>query len=106
MSPSKTMDSRPIRTEADYEAALAEIGRLFDAAPATPEGDRLDVLVTLMEAYETHHYPIRSRTQSRYWCNHTASPKSQRFTQWIGKKPDAVGKMGILMQSTVLPSEE
>jgi HTH-type transcriptional regulator / antitoxin HigA len=52
------MDIRPIRTDADYEAALAEIECLFDAAPATPEGDRLDVLVTLVEAYEAQHYPI------------------------------------------------
>lgn len=44
------MDIRPIRTEADYEAALAEIERLFDAAPGTPEGDYLDVLTTLVEA--------------------------------------------------------
>jgi len=52
------MDIRPIRTEKDYEAALAEIERLFDAAPNTPDGDRLEVLLTLVEAYEAQHYPI------------------------------------------------
>ena len=52
------MEIRPIHSAADYEAALAEIERLFDAAPATPEGDRLDVMVTLVEAYEAQHYPI------------------------------------------------
>src|SRR5262245_59624065 len=52
------MDLRPIKTEADYEQALAEINTLFDAQPDTPEGDRLDVLVTLVEAYERKHYPI------------------------------------------------
>ena len=52
------MEIRPIRTEADYEAALAEIERLFDAAPNTSESDRLDVLTTLVEAYEMRHYPI------------------------------------------------
>ena len=52
------MDIRPIKTEADYQAALAEIERLFDAAPNTPAGDRLDVLVTLVEAYEEEHYSI------------------------------------------------
>jgi HTH-type transcriptional regulator / antitoxin HigA len=52
------MHLRPIRTEADYEAALAEIERLFDATPDTPEGDRLDVLATLVEAYEEQHYSI------------------------------------------------
>jgi HTH-type transcriptional regulator/antitoxin HigA len=52
------MDIRPIHTEAEYEAALAEIERLFDAAPHTPEGDRLEVLATLVEAYEEQHYDI------------------------------------------------
>ena len=52
------MEIRPIRTEADHEAALAEIERLFDAAPNTPQNDRLDVFTTLVEAYEAHHYPI------------------------------------------------
>ena len=49
---------RPIRTEEDYEAALAEVDKLMDAAPGTPEGDRLDVLVTLIEAYEARHWDI------------------------------------------------
>jgi HTH-type transcriptional regulator/antitoxin HigA len=52
------MDIRPIKTEADYQAALEEIVRLFEATPDTPEGDRLDVLTTLVEAYEEKHYPV------------------------------------------------
>jgi HTH-type transcriptional regulator/antitoxin HigA len=52
------MDIRPIKTEADYQAALEEIEHLFDAALDTPEGDRLEVLTTLVEAYEGKHYPI------------------------------------------------
>jgi HTH-type transcriptional regulator/antitoxin HigA len=52
------MDIRLIKTEADYQAALEEIERLFDAAPDTPEGDRLEVLTTLVEAYEDKHYSI------------------------------------------------
>ena len=52
------MDIQPIRNDADYEAALREIERLFDAEPDTPEGDRLEVLVTLVEAYEAKHYDI------------------------------------------------
>ena len=52
------MEIRPIKTEADYEAALEEIERLFDAASDTPEGDRLEVLTTLVEAYEEKHYAI------------------------------------------------
>lgn len=52
------MEIRPIKTEADYQAALEEIDRLFDAAPDTPEGDRLEVLTTLVGAYEDKHYNI------------------------------------------------
>jgi len=49
---------RPIRTKADHAAALAEIEKLWGAKAGTPEGDRLDVLATLIEAYELRHYPI------------------------------------------------
>jgi HTH-type transcriptional regulator/antitoxin HigA len=49
---------RPIRTEADYQAALAEIEGLWGARLDTPEGDRLDVLATLIDAYEAQHDPI------------------------------------------------
>ena len=52
------MDIKPIRTEADHEAALAEIERLWAAAPGTAESDRLEVLATLVEAYEERHHPI------------------------------------------------
>jgi HTH-type transcriptional regulator/antitoxin HigA len=52
------MDIKPIKTETDYEAALKEIETLFDTEPDTPEGDRLDILVTLVEAYEDKHYEI------------------------------------------------
>ena len=52
------MDVRPIRTEADYKAALAEIETLMNATMGSPEGDRLDVLATLVEAYEAVHLPI------------------------------------------------
>ena len=52
------MEIRPIKTEADYQATLEEIDRLFDAVPNTPESDRLEVLITLVEAYEDKHYNI------------------------------------------------
>src|SRR5688572_21494421 len=51
---------RPIRTEADYEAALEEIGAIMTARAGTPEGDRLDVLSTLVEAYESEHHAIEA----------------------------------------------
>ena len=49
---------KPIRSEADYKAALVQIDLLSDAAEGTEEFDRLDVLATLVEAYEAKHYPI------------------------------------------------
>lgn len=52
------MEIRPIKSEADYEATLKEIEGLMSAETGSPEGDRLDVLVTLVEAYEREHYPI------------------------------------------------
>ena len=52
------MELRPIKTESDYQNALTEIERLFDAEPGSPELDRLDILTTLVEAYEQQHYPI------------------------------------------------
>lgn len=52
------MEMRPIRTQTDYQEALREIESLFDAAENTPEYDRLDILSTLVEAYEKTHFPI------------------------------------------------
>lgn len=52
------MNIIPIRTESDYDAVLAHIDTLMDAEFGTPEGDELDVLVTLVEAYEAKHYPF------------------------------------------------
>lgn len=52
------MDIKPIRSEADYEIALKTIDQLWDAEHGSPEADQLDVLVTLVEAYEDKHYPI------------------------------------------------
>ena len=52
------MTIKPIKTERDYQKALKEIEKLWDAKPNTPMGDRLDVLVTLAEAYEEKHYKV------------------------------------------------
>jgi HTH-type transcriptional regulator/antitoxin HigA len=49
---------KPIRTKADHKRALAEVERLWGAKNGTPEGDRLDVLATLIEAFEEQHYPM------------------------------------------------
>ena len=49
---------KPVRTDADYEEALAEIETLFDAKPGTAEADRLEILTVLVEAFEDRHYAI------------------------------------------------
>lgn len=52
------MHIKPIKTEADHRAALARIDELWEAEPNSPEGDELEVLVTLVDAYEETHFPI------------------------------------------------
>ena len=52
------MNIDPIKTDGDYRRTLAEIETLMAAGRDTPEGDRLDVLVTLVEAWEARHYPL------------------------------------------------
>ena len=54
------MEIRPIHNEADYKASLLEISTLMDLDPdaGSPDGDRLDILATLVQAYEAKHYPI------------------------------------------------
>src|SRR5687767_15949854 len=65
------MTVKPIKTERDYQKALREIEKLWDAKPNTPKGDRLDVLVALVEAFERKHYeiappdPIEARSEER-----------------------------------------
>ena len=54
------MTIRPIRSEADYDEALGEIDRLMGAVPDTPESDKLEILVTLVERYELEHWAIEA----------------------------------------------
>ena len=55
------MDIRPIRTDRDHRRALAKIDKLWGARERTPDGDRLDLLVTLVETYEERRWPFNSR---------------------------------------------
>jgi HTH-type transcriptional regulator/antitoxin HigA len=57
-NPKKIMHIKPIKTDADYRAALKEVEALMTADPNTPEGDKLDILVTLVESYEREHFPL------------------------------------------------
>ena len=58
------MSIKAIRTEADYEAALARIDALMDAETGTPEGEELDVLTALVEHHEEKHVPMATRAPS------------------------------------------
>ena len=51
-------DLKPVRTKQDYEKALGQIEALWGAKSGTPKGDQLDILATLIEAYEIRHFPI------------------------------------------------
>ena len=53
-----TTDVKPIRTEPDYDAAMEQVATLWGARGGTPEGDRLDVLATLIDAYEAKHHAM------------------------------------------------
>lgn len=54
------MEIKPIKTEADYEEALEQIAAVMSAEAGTPDGDRLELLSILVEAYEQKHYPIEA----------------------------------------------
>jgi HTH-type transcriptional regulator/antitoxin HigA len=55
------MDIRPIRTDQDHRRALARVEKLWGARKGSPDGDRLDVLITLVETYEEQRWPLESR---------------------------------------------
>jgi len=80
---------KPIRTEADYEAALAEIEAMWGAKSGTPRGDRLDVLATLIDAHEALHYPmdppdpVEARRQSRLMASSPHATEDQAFVDAI-----------------------
>lgn len=83
------MEIRPIKNDADYQAALKEIERLFDAAPATPEGDCLEVWTTLVEAYEDEHYHIPAPEPVDAIIYHMESRglSPQDLEPYIGSRP-------------------
>ena len=97
------MQIRPIRTSKNHRAALAEIEKLWGASTGTPEGDKLDILVTLVETYEERRWPLRSRRRSTRWMCYvtrsrssvTAKPSLQIFSarvrgrpkSWLGAAP-------------------
>lgn len=59
------MEIRPIRTDEEHRAALAEIDALWDAPESSPDATRFDALVALVEAYEAHRWPVGNGTFDR-----------------------------------------
>jgi HTH-type transcriptional regulator / antitoxin HigA len=82
------MRIKPIKTEADYQAALKEIERLFDAPPGTREGDRLEVLTTLVEAYEEKHFrlPLPDPIEAILYYIETRGLTRRDLERYIGSR--------------------
>ena len=80
------MDIRPIRSDQDHAAALAEIERLWGAAPGSDDGDKLDVLATLVDAYEERRWPIEAPDPISLLNQFLSSGERTReeFNGWIG----------------------
>lgn len=76
------MDIKPIKNEADYQEALQEIESLFDVSLNTPQGQKLDILTTLVEVYEQQHYPIESPSPIEAILYHLES-RNQGFSTLI-----------------------
>ena len=72
------MEIKPIKTKADHRAALKEVEGLMSAGKGTPDGERLDVLVTLIEAYERKHFPMALPDRSHPLQHGAEGPDSQR----------------------------
>ena len=82
------MEIKPIKTEKEYEAALREIERLFDAKPGTSEGDQLEVLATLVEAYENERYsiPLPDPIEAIQYYMETRGLARADIEQYIGSR--------------------
>ncbi len=100
------MNVKPIRTEADYRAALKEIEGLMSARKGSAEGDRLDVLATLVDAYERKHWPIDPPTPAAAlrFCMEQRGLEPADLEPLIGHRSHAYkvlsGRRGISMKVT------
>jgi HTH-type transcriptional regulator / antitoxin HigA len=109
---------KPIKTEADYDAALEQISSLMDAKAGTPEADELEVLATLVECYEAEHYPIslpdpiaaiRFRMEQAELSQRDLIPyigsRSKVSEVLSGKRPLTLQMMRSLHQNLGIPAE-
>lgn len=115
---SSALAIKPIQSEADYKRALRDIDALFDAQPGTPEGDELDVLVTLVEAYEAVHHPIDSpdpialiefameqRGADRADLEHMIGPRGRVSEVLNRKRPLTIAMIRKLNEEWNLPAD-
>lgn len=115
---SNTLAIKPIRSEADYERALEDIEALFDARPGTPEGDELDVLATLVEAYEAEHHMIdapdpialiefamEQRGADRTDLEHMIGPRGRVSEVLNRKRPLTIAMIRKLNEDWGLPAD-
>ena len=82
------MEIKPIKNETYYQAVLAEIERLFDSAPDTPEGDRLEILTTLVESYEEKHHtiPLPDPIEAILYCMESRGLSRRDMEPFIGSR--------------------
>lgn len=112
------MDIRPIKTDQDHAQVLREIETLMSAGPGTPEGDRLEVLVTLVEAWERRHHAlplpdpldaIRFEMERRGLGVHDLEPLIGRtnrvYEVLAGKRPLTLRMIRRLHQELGIPAE-
>ncbi len=101
------MNVKPIKTETDYQQALKKIETLLEVEANTPEWEQLDILTTLVEAYETQHYPIDSPSQIEAIFYYLES-RNQGFSTFIdGLKTKGVSEkiiQDVLNDLNILPS--
>jgi len=91
----KLMITKPIHTEDEYETMLEEIDSIFDAKRGTPEGDRLELLCMLVEAYEDEHYPIPLPdpiSAIEYYLETTGTSRAE-FSKQIGVRPNRLSEL-------------
>jgi HTH-type transcriptional regulator/antitoxin HigA len=112
------MEIRPIKNEKDHEAALKEVESLWESRPGTPEGDRLEILTTLIEAYEAQTHPfdlpdpieaIRYHLESRGWSHRELEPvlgDSKQVQEILDRKrPLTLSMVRGLHQHLGIPAE-
>jgi HTH-type transcriptional regulator/antitoxin HigA len=80
------MNIKPIKSEADYNAALKEIENLFEAKPNTPDGDRLDVLAALVDAYEDKHFSIPDPIEAIEYYMESRDLSRRDLEEYLGSR--------------------